>query len=389
MSRGPLRQAFRRRPRPSGERIVVHVTTTDMSLDWLLGPQLVAFGNAGYRVVGMSAPGEHLDHLRELGVEHVAIEEFTRSSSIAADLRAFVSLVRALRRLRPDIVHTHNPKPGVLGRFAGRLTRTPLVVNTQHGLWAQPTDRRRRRWPVYAVERLAAAFSDVELVQNPEDVAVLTDLLRVPAPRVELLGNGIDLSRFDPGAVTPADRARRRADWGVADNSVLCLVVGRLVREKGIAEIIAATETLDERVDVVIVGPSDDSKTDSVVGVDTGRVRFVGRHDDMPECYAAADVFLTASWREGMPRSAMEAAAMGLPTVATDVRGNRHVVADGETGLLVEVRNPASIARAVDELATDPAKRRRLGDGAVRRAHELFDQRVVIERTLSAYDRLA
>ena len=110
---------LRRRARPRGERVVVHVTTTDMSLDWLLGPQLVAFGDAGYEVVGMSAAGEHVERLTELGVEHVAIEHFTRSSSVVDDLRSFVELVAALRRLRPDIVHTHSGKAGVLGEYAG------------------------------------------------------------------------------------------------------------------------------------------------------------------------------------------------------------------------------------------------------------------------------
>ena len=87
-----------------------------MSLDWLLGPQLQAFADAGYRVIGMSAPGPHVDHLREQGLEHVALSGFTRSRRALDDVRAFWQLVAALRRVRPDIVHTHNPKPGVLGR---------------------------------------------------------------------------------------------------------------------------------------------------------------------------------------------------------------------------------------------------------------------------------
>ena len=138
---------------------LVHVTTTDMSLDWLLGPQLRAFADAGYEVVGMSAAGPHVANLTAMGIRHVAVPAFTRSTNPLQDVRAFWQLLVLLRRLRPDIVHTHNPKPGILGRIAGRLLRVPLVVNTQHGLYAQPTDRRRRRWPVYAAERIAAAFS--------------------------------------------------------------------------------------------------------------------------------------------------------------------------------------------------------------------------------------
>ena len=132
--------------RPDRARpVLVHLTTTDMSLDWLLGPQLRAFGEAGYDVIGMSAPGPHVHAIEAMGVRHVPVPAFTRSNDPVQDLRAFRQLVGLLRDLRPDILHTHNPKPGVLGRVAGRLTRVPLIVNTQHGLYAQPSDTWKRR----------------------------------------------------------------------------------------------------------------------------------------------------------------------------------------------------------------------------------------------------
>jgi glycosyltransferase involved in cell wall biosynthesis len=381
------RSVVRERP------LVVHVTTTDMSLDWLLGPQLRAFAAAGYEVIGMSAAGEHVANLTAMGIEHVDVGAFTRSNNPTHDLRAFGQLLRLLRELQPDIVHTHNPKPGILGRIAARLTRTPLVVNTQHGLWAQPTDRWQRRLPVYAAERIAAAFGDVELVQNPEDVTTLVDTLRVPPRRVRLLGNGVDLGRFDPAAVGADQRQSLRAGWGVSDDEVLCLVVGRLVREKGIVELLEAAHDLHERgvgVRFVVVGPTDPDKSDAIdPGVfeqaDADGVVLTGTRTDMPECYAAADLFLTASWREGFPRSAMEAAAMGLPTIATDIRGNRQVIADGETGLLVGVRDPAAIAVAVERLVDDAELRSAMAAAARRRAVAEFDQQQIIDRTLDAY----
>lgn len=382
-----------------GRPRLVHLTTTDMSLDWLLAPQLQAFAEAGFEVIGMSAPGPHVAHLESMGITHVPVPGFTRSTNPLQDVRAFVQLVRLLRLVRPDILHTHNPKPGILGRIAGRLARVPLVVNTQHGLYAQPTDRWQRRLPVYAVERVAAAFGHVELVQNPEDVDTLVHRLRVPARKVRLLGNGIDLTRFDPDSVSVGDREALRSEWGVAEGAVVCGVVGRLVAEKGIAEICEAAHrcrkaTHEGAVPVrfVIIGPRDPDKTDALDqslidrAVDDGVV-FTGARSDMPQCYAAMDLFLTASWREGFPRSAMEAAAMGLPTVATDIRGNRQVIADGVTGVLVPVTDAAAIAGAVQTLATDPETRMRMSAAARLRAAEQFDQNRVIERTLAAYGR--
>ena len=373
--------------------VVVHVTTTDMSLDWLLGPQLRAFRAAGYDVVGASAPGPHVPALEAAGIRHEAVTSLTRSASVTSDLRALIDLYRLFRRLRPDIVHTHNPKPGILGRVAARLARVPLIVNTQHGLYAQPTDRRRRRWPVYAVERIAAAFGHVELVQNEEDVEVLTGTLRIPSRRVRLLGNGVDLDRFDPETVSSGTRSALRDEWGIGDDEVVCGVVGRLVREKGIVELLEAAHSLTTthpHVRFVVVGPADPDKADAVdeTAIDRASadgVVFAGQRTDMPQCYAAMDVFVTASWREGFPRCAMEASAMGVPVIASDIRGNRQVVDDGVTGVLVPVRDAASLADAVGSLVDDPERRARFGRAGTARAATHFDQQQVIERTLDTY----
>jgi glycosyltransferase involved in cell wall biosynthesis len=375
---------------------LVHLTTTDMSLDWLLAPQLRAFQAAGYEVIGMSAPGPHVEHLASMGIEHVAVPAFTRSSNLRQDVRAFGQLVRLLREVRPDILHTHNPKPGILGRIAGRLARVPLVVNTQHGLYAQPTDRWQRRWPVYAAERVAAAFSHMELVQNPEDLDTLVRTLRVPERRVRLLGNGIDLGVFDPASAEagPNVRARVRAEWGIHEGEVVCGTVGRLVREKGIAELLEAAHMLRNQgvpVRLVVVGPADPDKADAIDPALVERARasdgvvFTGQRTDMVACYSAMDLFVTASWREGFPRSAMEAAAMGLATVATDIRGNRQVVVDGETGVLVPVRSPDALATGIECLVSDPDRRRAAGAAARSRAVSHFDQAHVIDVTLAAY----
>jgi glycosyltransferase involved in cell wall biosynthesis len=155
----------------------------------------------------------------------------------SADLAAAREFLGICRRLRPDVVHTHNPKPGVYGRIAARLAGVPVVVNTVHGLYAQPDDPLPKRTVVYGLERLAATCSDAELLQNAEDLPVLRRL-RVPERKLHLLGNGVDLSRFDPAAHA-GRRARVRAELGVADDEVVVGLVGRLVAEKGYREVFA------------------------------------------------------------------------------------------------------------------------------------------------------
>ena len=300
MSPQPI--AGRRRPR------LVHVTTTDMSLAWLLGPQLAAFGEAGYEVIGVSAPGPFVAALEELDVTHVPWAHATRSMAPGRDLLAAAELYRILRRLRPDIVHTHNPKPGWWGRPAARLARVPVVVNTVHGLYALPGDPRPKRAVVYALERTAAAFCDGELVQNPEDLVQL-ERLRVPASRLHLLGNGIDLTRFDPTRDHQRRRDQARRVFGAAPDEVVVGAVGRLVAEKGVAEVLAAAGSgrgTEPRLRWVLIGPAEPAKAD---GLDLGAlaesagpdVVVLGERGDVEDLYAGMDVFVLASHREGFP----------------------------------------------------------------------------------------
>jgi glycosyltransferase involved in cell wall biosynthesis len=380
-----------RRQRP----LLVHLTTVDLSLAYLLLPQLIAFREAGFDVVGVSAPGEHVATLEANGIRHVPLERSTRAADLRADLATAVDFARICRRLRPDIVHTHNPKPGVYGRIIARLTGVPVVVNTVHGLYALPTDPWRKRAVVYTLERLAAAFSHAELLQNPEDLPTLRRL-RVPDGRLHLLGNGVDLTRFDPSVHADA-RAGVRAELGIADDEVVVGLVGRLVAEKGYREVFAAAERLratHPQARVVIAGPADTDKADAITQDELDRaaevpgVRFLGMHTEVERLYPAFDLYVLASHREGFPRSAMEAAAMGLPLVLTDIRGCRQVVDHGDNGLLVPVRQPAALAEAIGQLVADPQRRAAMGRAARGKAVAEFDDRRQVAITLDVYRRL-
>ncbi|MFZ4518756.1 MAG: glycosyltransferase family 4 protein [Microthrixaceae bacterium] len=375
---------------------LVHVTTTDISLELLLGPQLSAFVAAGYEVFGLSAPGPFVERIEARGVTHLPLANATRAMAPHRDLLALGELRSTFRRLRPTIVHTHNPKPGVYGRLAARAARVPVVVNTVHGLYALPGDRLRKRAVVYGLERIAATCSDAELVQNPEDLDTLRHVLRIPASRLVLLGNGIDLNRFGAGPDDADRRAGARAALGIDDDAVVVGAVGRLVAEKGYPELFEAWRTVrtrHPRAVLVVAGPDDADKADAldratVAAATEDGVRFLGMRDDVEELYRAFDLYVLASHREGFPRSAMEAAAAGLPIVATDIRGCRQVVDDGVTGILVPPRAARELAGALDGLLADDDRRRAMSVAAAARAVAEFDQERVISTTLTTYDRL-
>jgi glycosyltransferase involved in cell wall biosynthesis len=377
-----------------GKRLL-HVTTVDMSLALLLGPQLRAFAEAGMEVVGVSAPGPYVPQLEAWGIRHEPLRHATRSMAVGQDMMALTELWRLFRRLRPDIVHTHNPKPGFYGRLAARAAGVPGVVNTVHGLYASPEDPRSRRAVVYALERVASLCSGAELVQNPEDLEVLARL-GITRDKLVLLGNGIDLERFRPAADEDG-RRRARAVLGVDVKAVVVGTVGRLVRQKGFPELFAAAERLrGTHPDVVfaVVGGSDPDKADAISSEELaaagrrGHIVFTGSRDDMENVYRGFDLCVRPSHREGFPRSAMEAAATGLPVIATDIRGCRQVVSPGKTGLLVPLHDPVRLASAIEELVVDPALRRRMGIAARSKAEAEFDDRAVVSKTLETYERV-
>lgn len=371
---------------------VAHLTTVDLSLRYLLLPQLEAAREVG-ESIGISAPGEFVAELEQRGICHISLPASTRGMSLASDLKAMGQLWRILRRERPEVLHTHNPKPGVYGRILGRLAGVPIVVNTVHGLYATPDSTFARKVVIYALEALASRFSDAELVQNPEDLELLRRFHIAPTDKLELLGNGVDLERFNPEKAR-SYREETRAELGLRPDDIAIGMVGRLVAEKGIPELIEAAAMLGPELPVFVVGPHDPDKEDALseVLLEKGRsagVEFLGMRRDLEALYGAFDIFVLPSHREGFPRAAMEAAASGLPVVASDIRGCRQVVEDGVNGVLVPVRDPARLAEAIRRVASDPDLRREMGEESARRAKVRFDEARVVDIVMSTYRRLA
>lgn len=371
---------------------IAHLTTVDMSLRFLVLPQLTEVIERGGEAVGISAPGPWISDLEAAGVRHVPLKSSTRGADLLSDFRAMLELWRALRREKPDILHTHNPKPGIYGRILGRLAGVPIVVNTVHGFYATPDDQWRSRAVVYGLEWVASRFSDVELYQNIEDLHLANRLHITPRDRSFFLGNGVDLERFDPDRIASADIQAIRSELGVSEDHVLIVAVGRLVEEKGYPELFKAMGQLDDKYVLAVAGPEDPSKGDSVTAqlissASRDGVRFLGMRDDVDSLYGAADIFVLPSHREGFPRAAMEAAAMGLPLVLTDIRGCRQVVDDGVNGFLVSVRDPRDLAEAMASLGSDAALRKKMGEASRDKARSEFDERRVVSRVMWAYRR--
>jgi glycosyltransferase involved in cell wall biosynthesis len=380
------------RTRPSR---IAHVTTVDGTLRFILLGQMRLLRQDGFDVTAVSARGPYAHELEAEGIRHIHWPHATRAWDPVSDARAFFELVNILRRERFDIVHSHTPKPNIMGRIAGRLARVPGVVNSVHGYYALPGDSLAKRIPVLALERIAARFSDLELFDSQEDLIWARRIGLVKASRSRFLGNGVDLERFDPSAVSADRLAALRRDLGIPEGTLVVGAVGRLVAEKGYREYFAAAREVHQSMPdtkFVVLGSPDREKADAISESEIERARhdivFTGWVDDVRDLLALMDVFVLPSWREGQPVSAIEASAMGKPLILTDIRGCREVASDGVEGLLIPPRNSKRLAAAITRLVGSQALRKKLGDAARRRAIDHFDERKIVERLTDEYRKL-
>lgn len=377
---------------------VVHVTSSDSSLRYLLLDQLRYLQERGHDVAGISSDGPWVAEIQQAGIP-VHTMPLTRRITPFEDLRALAGLTRLLRRLRLDLVHTHTPKAGLLGQWAALAAGVRHRVHTIHGLYFPGHMRPEDRWRYVWLERAQMAPAHALLSQNREDLDTCRRERICDMRKLRFLGNGIDVSAFHPRNARPDVALRLRGELGIPEGNQVVGMVGRLVPEKGYLEYFAAAvQVLQRRPNTTFLaigsaetwkpgGASVTPETAAALGLGD-RMRFLGHRTDVSALYGAMDVMILPSHREGFPRAPMEASATGIPVIATDVRGCREAVFDGQNGLLVPLRDPAPLADAIVRVLSDNDLRRRLGDCGRRIAEERFDQRIVFDRVAEAYDEL-
>lgn len=374
---------------------IAQVATSDMSVCFLLVDQIKALEKMGHSVIAICAPGPWVERIRSQGIS-VETVEMDRELSLLNDLRSFKALYNCFKKHKFDVVHTHTPKAGLLGPFAAQLAGIPSVVHTIHGLLFHNRMPLWKQIIFWLPEKITAICSDYLLSQSEEDVKVAIKTKLCGVKKITYLGNGIDITQFSPGKGC-RDRSTMLRELDLRDEDIVIGSVGRLVYEKGFNELFAAAEEIIKKYDYakfVVIGPEEKEQNDSVDPEQieflqqSGAVRFLDWQDDMPTWLSLMDMFVLPSHREGMPRVCMEAGAMMRPVIATDIRGCREVVEHGETGLLVPVKNPIALARAIEQLLDDKSGRKKMGQSGRHRIVKNFNREIVLERLKHIYSAI-
>lgn len=318
-----------------------------------------------------------LERLRDLGARFRVITMNRTGMNPVRDIGCFVSLWRLFRHERPDLVLSYTAKPVIYGSLAAAAAKVPAIFSIITGLgYAFTGEDARRRWLTWGLSllyRWALSFNRAVFFQNPDDLNLFQSRKIVPpdCPAIVVNGSGVDLERFQ--AAPPVQRP------------LVFLLIARLLRDKGIVEYVqAAREIRRQHPEVVfdLVGPFDSNPSsispDEVSAWQTeGVIRYHGHKADVCPTIAAASVYVLPSYREGLPRTVIEAMAMGRPVITTDAPGCRETVVPGENGFRVPVKNVAALVSAMEKFIKDPQLIPSMGKRSRELASQKFDVRAV------------
>ena len=369
---------------------ICQLCSVDFTLKNFLLPLIDGMESRGWEVVSVCSDGPYISDLRARGYQ-IRTLTLARSINPFKAFRSLVCLVELFKQERFDVIHVHTPVAALLGRLAAKITGAPLVVYTAHGFYFHEGMPNWKYRVFVALERLGGRYTDLLFTQSAEDALVAVTEKIISQERVLNIGNGVDVSRFSPGKASFNKPIRELL--GIPESAYVLGFVGRQVREKGIGDFLRAARKLARsypQLWLLIVGER--LVSDHGVGVEEEyleakevfqeRIILTGLRDDIPEILSAMDLFCLPSWREGMPRSIIEAMMMAKPVLATDIRGSREEVVQGKTGMLVAVGSPDELSDAIESFITNPNKGKDFGIAGRARALDLYDERKVVEKQL-------
>lgn len=380
---------------------LLRLTTVPISLRLLLTGQMHYMRQNGLEVIMVSADGPEREVVqREEGCPHRIIP-FTRTITPLQDLRCLWQLIMMMRELRPDIVHTHTPKAGLLGMLAARILGVPVRIHTIAGLPFMTATGFKRRL-LMAMERLTYWGAQHVWPNSPSMLAYVRQQGLCPQRKLDIIGhgstNGIDLGVFSPEAVSEARREAVRHQIGYQTDSTYLMAIGRVVRDKGIPELVAAFTRLrphNQKIKLVLVGPLEEERSEELLPPDT--LHSIRQHpdilhvhwtDDVPAFLTVADLLVHASHREGFPNVLLQAGAMRCPIVCSAIPGNIDIVENNVTGLTFPVGDAKALKEVLQRALWEEAMMRQMTTNLREIVAQRFERNTIHQALFEKYQTL-
>lgn len=363
---------------------LIRITTVPVSLEKLLEGQL-NFMQQHFDVTAISSDKERLEAFgRKNGLKTFHVE-MTRAITPFKDLMALFKLYKYFKKERPLIVHTHTPKAGFIGMLAARIAGIPIRLHTVAGLPLMESNG-IKRFVLLGVEKIVY-YCATFIYPNSKGLCrfILKQNL-VPARKVRVLGNGssngIDTNYFSSDLTSREKRESEKAIMGIPPNDLVFIFVGRIVTDKGINELVEAFANLQEKykdITLLLVGPFEQDldpikEANYNLISDHAKILSMGYKEDVRPYFAVSDVLVFPSYREGFPNVVMQAGAMGLPSIVTDINGSNEIIIDGYNGTIIPVKNQFALEKAMSKMIEDNEWRNNLANNSSGRISDNFER---------------
>ncbi|WP_291871165.1 glycosyltransferase family 4 protein [Maribacter sp.] len=385
---------------------LIRITTLPASMGGLLRGQLL-FMTQYYEVIGISSPTGNnstaIDNMDQVGKDQntrMIPIAMTRKITPLQDLKATWELYKTFKKEKPLIVHSHTPKAGTLGMFAAYLARVPNRLHTVAGLPLLEVTGSKRILLDF-VEKLTYACA-TKVYPNSfglKDIIIANKY--TSAKKLKVIGqgssNGVDTSFFDPNLYTTEDKINLRKDIGITKEDYVFIFIGRLVTDKGINELVSAFEKLNQKytnTKLLFVGSREEeldplhSNTETILK-NNKNIIMVGSQSNVKPYYAMADSLVFPSYREGFPNVVMEAGAMGLPSIVSNINGCNEIILENKNGYIIPVKNSEAIQEKMQVLYLGHQKGESFNADTIRDLiASRYGRKVIWEEILKEYQSL-
>jgi glycosyltransferase involved in cell wall biosynthesis len=351
----------------------------------------------GIEVVCVCSKGPYTEELVGEGLHMVNIP-IERKVRLFSSIKSIYKLYKLFKLERPDILHVHTPIASILGRIAGKFAKVPVIIYTAHGFYFHDNMASIKYKLILNIEKyMAKFFTDFIFTQSAEDASTAMKNGFAASERVLCIGNGVDvLSKFNPKEIDREQTDRLNEEFGISEQNIIITFIGRLVSEKGIVELLEAFAKIeDDNVKLLIVGDVDQGCRDqSTKNLILNRYKynkniiFTGFRDDINNILYRTDVFCLPSYREGMPRTIIEAMSMECAVIATDIRGCREEVIDGKTGFLVKLQSSNDIQNKLEMLIHNKGLLNSMKAEGRKRAEEHYNEMHIVDKQIKIINEL-
>ena len=380
------------------QKKIVRITTVPEALRVLLRGQL-KFMSAHFEVIGVAADEPLLAKVKEEQQIRTEGINMTRKITPFADLKSIWSLYKFFKKEKPVIVHTHTPKAGLVGMIAARMAGVPVRMHTVAGLPLMVASGVKRT-VLEIVEKVTYTFATKVYPNSFKQAEFIVENKFTSSSKIKVIGNGssngIDTTYFDPQLIAEESKAALKKQMQLTSTDIVLCFVGRIVSDKGIAELVASFVEINKQnsnVKLVLVGPFE-SHLDPL-DVETMQqikqhpcIKWIDFQDDVRPYLAITDVFVFPSYREGFPNVVMQAGAMNLPCIVTDINGCNEIIEQGKNGLIIPAQDKVNLKKAIERLVYDRALRKNLQSNAREMIVTRYEQKLVWNLILQEYKEM-